>query len=47
MHGDDLDPASAADVYAPAVATGWLRLVPRGSDISTTELIARVRRRLG
>lgn len=47
VHGDDLDVEGAADVYGPAVATGRLRLVPRSSDISTTDLIDRVRRRLG
>lgn len=47
VHGDDLDVEGAAEVYGPAVATGRLRLVPRSSDISTTDLIDRVRRRLG
>ncbi|MEO5664838.1 MAG: adenylyltransferase/cytidyltransferase family protein [Nocardioides sp.] len=46
VHGDDLDEEGAADVYGPAVAAGLLRLVPR-SGVSTTDLIARVRRRLG
>ena len=45
VHGDDLDPGVAADVYGTAVDTGVLRLVPRTGDISTTDLIARVRRR--
>ena len=46
VHGDDLDAEGAAEVYGPAVATGRLRLIPRVSDVSTTELISRVRRRL-
>lgn len=46
VHGDDLDASGAADVYGPAVAAGLLRLVPRSSDISTTDLIARVKRQL-
>ena len=45
VHGDDVDPGVAADVYGTAVDTGVLRLVPRTGDISTTDLIARVRRR--
>lgn len=44
VHGDDLDLAGAADVYGPVVAAELLRLVPRSRDISTTDLIARVKR---
>lgn len=44
-HGDDVDDDTAADVYGPAVTAGRLRLVPRITGISTTELIARVRSR--
>ena len=43
VHGDDV--TSDAEVYGAAAATGRLRLVPRTSRISTTELIARVRSR--
>ena len=46
VHGDDLDVEGAADVYVPAVSSGRLRLVPRTEDISTTDLLARVRGRL-
>lgn len=45
VHGDDLDVEGAADVYGPAVAAGILRLVPRATGISTTDLIARVHAR--
>ena len=42
VHGDDLTPAGAAAVYGAAAATGRVRLVPRTSAISTTDLIRRV-----
>lgn len=42
VHGDDLDPAAAAQVYGPAVDAQILRLVPRTSGLSTTGVIARV-----
>ncbi len=42
VHGDDLGEEAAASVYGPAVDTGRLRLVPRSTGISTTEVIARV-----
>ncbi|UUZ60917.1 hypothetical protein [Nocardioides sp. B-3] len=45
VHGDDVDASGAADVYGPAVTAGLLRLVPRTEDISTTDLIDRVRSR--
>lgn len=47
VHGDDVDPSAAADVYGAAVDAGMLRLIPRTGDISTTDLIARVRSRHG
>ncbi len=47
VHGDDLDAEGAADVYGPAADAGLLRLVPRTDGVSTTDLIERVRRRLG
>jgi cytidyltransferase-like protein len=43
VHGDDLE--AGAEVYGAAADTGRLRLVPRSGGISTTDLIARVRRR--
>ena len=46
VHGDDLDAAGAADVSGPGVASGRLQFVPRTEDISTTDLIARVRSRV-
>lgn len=45
VHGDDLDPALAADVYGEAADDGRLRLVPRTEGVSTTEVIARVQAR--
>lgn len=45
VHGDDLGRDAAADVYGPVAGTGRLRLVPRATSISTTEVIARVMRR--
>lgn len=42
VHGDDLAPEVAADVYGAAPR---LVLVPRAGDLSTTELIRRVRER--
>ncbi|VXB60976.1 adenylyltransferase/cytidyltransferase family protein [Nocardioides sp. AX2bis] len=47
VHGDDLDPDVAVDVYGEAVDDGRLRLVPRTEGVSTTDLIARVLARLG
>lgn len=43
VHGDDLGSDGIADVYGPVHEAGLLRLVPRTGDISTTDLIARVR----
>ncbi|MFL6108886.1 MAG: adenylyltransferase/cytidyltransferase family protein [Marmoricola sp.] len=40
VHGDDLTPEAAADVYGPAGAR--LTFVPRSGEISTTQLIQRV-----
>ena len=45
VHGDDLDAGAYAEVYGPAAKAGQLHLVPRTGDISTTDLIARVRSR--
>ena len=42
VHGDDLAPDVAADVYGEAVAADLLRLVPRTSTLSTTAVIRRV-----
>jgi hypothetical protein len=45
VHGDDLSDEAIATVYAEVAAAGMLRLVPRRTDLSTTELIQRVRER--
>ncbi len=45
VHGDDVGPDAAAELYGPAVQRGRLRLVPRTGGISTTEVIARIRSR--
>jgi glycerol-3-phosphate cytidylyltransferase-like family protein len=45
VHGDDVSDETASDVYGPAVEQGLFRRVPRSRDLSTTELIARVRSR--
>lgn len=42
VHGDDLSPKDAEDVYGAAGAAGMLAYVPRTSGISTTDLIRRV-----
>lgn len=43
VHGDDWD--AGAEVYRAAAETGRLRLAPRKGNISTTEVITRVRSR--
>ena len=43
VHGDDLSMEQAEAIYGPAVASGRLVLVRRSGDLSTTELIRRVR----
>lgn len=43
VHGDDLTPDGAQQVYGAAVAAGKLECVPRTPGISTTEVIQRVR----
>ena len=43
VHGDDLSMEQAEAIYGPAVASGRLILVRRSGDLSTTELIRRVR----
>ncbi len=43
VHGDDLSKEAIAAVYADVAAAGMLRLVPRRTGLSTTELIRRVR----
>ncbi|WP_170970187.1 adenylyltransferase/cytidyltransferase family protein [Nocardioides jishulii] len=43
VHGDDLTPEAAEQVYGAAVAAGKLECVPRTPGISTTEVIQRVR----
>ncbi|MEZ5097839.1 MAG: adenylyltransferase/cytidyltransferase family protein [Nocardioides sp.] len=45
VHGDDISDETASDVYGPAVEQGLIRRVPRSRNLSTTELIARVRSR--
>jgi cytidyltransferase-like protein len=45
VHGDDIPPESVEEVYGPVAAAGRLRLVRYTAGVSTTELIARVRRR--
>lgn len=45
IHGDDLGEEAIAAVYADVAAAGMLRLVPRRTDLSTTELIRRVHAR--
>lgn len=45
VHGDDLTEEAIAAVYAEVAAAGMLRLVPRRTGLSTTELIRRVRDR--
>lgn len=45
VHGDDLTEDAIAAVYAEVAAAGMLRLVPRRTGLSTTELIRRVRDR--
>lgn len=42
VHGDDLTPEGAEDIYGPAVAAGRLVHVARTGGISTTQLIQRV-----
>lgn len=42
MHGDDLSDEAITKVYAEVAAAGMLRLVPRTTEVSTTELIRRV-----
>jgi len=42
VHGDDLSPGAAEEVYGPAVAAGILRLVPRAGDLSTTAILERI-----
>src|SRR5689334_5924950 len=45
VHGDDITPEAIAEVYGPVAAAGRLRLVHYTAGVSTTDLIARVRRR--
>ncbi|HSK22643.1 MAG TPA: adenylyltransferase/cytidyltransferase family protein [Egicoccus sp.] len=45
VHGDDLDDDAIAAVYAEVAAAGILRLVPQRPDISTSELLRRIRGR--
>lgn len=45
VHGDDVVVDSTDHVYAEIAAAGKLHLVPRRTEISTTELIRRVRER--
>lgn len=42
VHGDDLSDEAISKVYAEVAAAGMLRLVPRTTEVSTTELIRRV-----
>jgi len=43
VHGDDLSPAAAEEVYGPAVRAGTLRLVPRTGGLSTSAILERIR----
>jgi cytidyltransferase-like protein len=45
VHGDDISDEAITTVYAEVDAAGMLRLVPRRTSLSTTELIERVRGR--
>jgi glycerol-3-phosphate cytidylyltransferase-like family protein len=45
VHGDDLSDEAIATVYAEVAAADMLQLVPRRTELSTTELIRRVRDR--
>jgi cytidyltransferase-like protein len=45
VHGDDLSDEAIATVYSDVAAAGMLRLVPRRTGLSTTELIRRVQER--
>ena len=45
VHGDDISAEVVEHVFGPVAAAGKLRLLPRSSKISTTELIRRVRER--
>jgi cytidyltransferase-like protein len=45
VHGDDLGADAISDVYGEVAAAGMLRLVPQVPDISTTELLRRIRTR--
>jgi cytidyltransferase-like protein len=45
VHGDELSDEAIATVYAEVAAAGLLRLVPRRTGLSTTELVRRVRDR--
>jgi cytidyltransferase-like protein len=42
VHGDDLTEEAIATVYAEVAEAGLLRLVPRTTGVSTSELIRRV-----
>jgi len=43
VHGDDMPPEVARDIYEGAVRTGIYRSVPYTSGVSTTDIIRRVR----
>ncbi|MBS3940053.1 MAG: adenylyltransferase/cytidyltransferase family protein [Actinobacteria bacterium] len=45
VHGDDLGVDAIAGVYGEVAAAGMLRLVPERPDISTTNLLRRIRDR--
>jgi glycerol-3-phosphate cytidylyltransferase-like family protein len=45
VHGDDVSDEAIATVYADVAAAGMLRLVPRHTGLSTTELVRRVQDR--
>jgi cytidyltransferase-like protein len=44
VHGDDLSPEAIEDVYGAVAAAGRLRLVPYTAGVSTSDVIARIRR---
>lgn len=45
VHGDDLDNATAARMYAVPMAMGIYRTVPYTSGVSTSDVLERLRRR--
>lgn len=46
VHGDDFDEATAREQYPGAFELGIFRTVPYSAEISSTDIIERIRRRL-